>query len=791
MILALLFVFIPYEVKAETDTGYYYQNLHVEVEVNEAREYKIIEYMDVYFEEDMHGIIRSIPTYSNVEKYTIEDIFLKGAEYEVNNEYSNIEIKIGSADKLVNGLQHYELHYTIKHYQDYDETHDYMYLNVLGDDYDTYIENFSSTITFAPSLQIEDYTITSGPYSSKDNLYVDGKIEDQVITLQNNQRIPSYRAVTIQVQLPQGAFSQAPEYKFPYVINDAKIDMVITDELIYHIKQEYTVTSSLDTYMYIDFDIDDSYERGIYSDVMVKANCEYYASDGYASFRLKQGFPQTFSIEYTMRPKSLKAKTEYYFVTGYDDTKVEHLEINLEAPIIPDYTLRYNRSGDTMNPERYELKETSTTMHLESKGTIQAGEQVSLKMSFPEGTFYRPLDTQYKITTILAVVLGIIAIIMKLSFGNKHHLIAPVTFYPPNNMNSAEVGYVYDDVCSNEDITSLLFLWASKGYLKIHQATKTTYSFERMRDITIGEVPIYEHELFNATFAYGEGNVVDKNDLKGAYYQDVNRAIKAIKKKYSKSDALYSKSINVTKYILAALSLGILLFMITYPRSFKYGYLAGLVIALIENVFLIASVGMLLILLPSMKKWNVLGRISGIVGLGCLIGVSLLINRMYLDGHVVIILGTMFLCIFDFIVFLSLRKFSSYGAELKGQILGFKEFLVKAEKEQLEALLNEDPEYYYHILPYAQSLGVTKLWRKKFKDLTMPPPSYYDGVDVSYVAFNRMCDTVSRSYSSAMNNPKSSSSSSDGSSGYSGGGGGFSGGGSSGGGSGGGGSRGW
>ena len=49
-----------------------------------------------------------------------------------------------------------------------------------------------------------------------------------------------------------------------------------------------------------------------------------------------------------------------------------------------------------------------------------------------------------------------------------------------------------------------------------------------------------------------------------------------------------------------------------------------------------------------------------------------------------------------------------------------------AEKERLEALLEDDPYYFYNTLPYAQVLGVTKKWIDKFDGISMKQPDYYD-----------------------------------------------------------------
>ena len=40
-------------------------------------------------------------------------------------------------------------------------------------------------------------------------------------------------------------------------------------------------------------------------------------------------------------------------------------------------------------------------------------------------------------------------------------------------------------------------------------------------------------------------------------------------------------------------------------------------------------------------------------------------------------------------------------------------------------LINDDPNYFYDVLPYAQVLNVTNTWTDKFKDITLIPPSWY------------------------------------------------------------------
>ena len=125
-------------------------------------------------------------------------------------------------------------------------------------------------------------------------------------------------------------------------------------------------------------------------------------------------------------------------------------------------------------------------------------------------------------------------------------------------------------------------------------------------------------------------------------------------------------------------------------------------------------------------------------------------------------------------------KRTSYGNELLGKIKGFRNFLEIVEKDKLEAMVMENPNYFYDILPYTYVLGISEKWIEKFEKISLQPPSWYDSsTGFSVAAFGKFINTTMSQAQIAMTS--SPSGSSDGSSG----------GGSSGGGSGGGGGGSW
>ena len=116
-------------------------------------------------------------------------------------------------------------------------------------------------------------------------------------------------------------------------------------------------------------------------------------------------------------------------------------------------------------------------------------------------------------------------------------------------------------------------------------------------------------------------------------------------------------------------------------------------------------------------------------------------------------------------------KRSKYGNEILGKTRGFKRFLKTAEKPQLEALVNKNPEYFYDILPYTYALGVSKKWMKQFETIGLKAPNWYAGYsEFNMYEFNNSMRTTMRTAQSAMtSNQNTSSTSSDSGGGFSGG----------------------
>ena len=608
-----IFNFMPYI--AHADDGYYIKHMDVQVKANDKREFKIRETLKVYFNEEKHGIIRKIPKEGFLENYKITDVSVEGDPFEENDE-ENLELKIGDKYKTIKGDKTYVINYTLKFYDDKQEDGDYIYLNVLGTEWDTYIESFTSTITYPKNATLQKITITDGEYGSKISNYVNYTTNKNQINIKSKSVIPSYCGVTVNAKLNQGAFKNAPIKIYPFI---------------------------------------------------------------------------------------------------------------------------------------------------------------------------------YYISMIVSLIILVLLIFIYIKDKDKEPFISVVEFYPPKDLNSADVAYAYNQVVSNRDVVSLLYYWASDNHIKITINNDNSFKLEKTNELD-DKHKEYEKTLFEDIFSTGDGKCVTDKDFKDVTIKSINSSKTHIENYFKNERELVDRS-SVKKARLIGLlpSISILLAFI-YSGIFSYNLKSSLkasgiliVLLLIYNTLLISSSK------TNSKdryisKYKILLIIGKIFLLAFYICISFFVlNYINLFDFIVLksrelpaslITLTFLVSIIGVLLSSLMIKRSSYGKDILAQIEGFRDFMEVAEKERLEALLEDDPYYFYNTLPYAQVLCVTKKWIDKFDGILMKQPDYYDTyypINKLDISLNNITSTVSQSAQS----PSSSSSSGGFSSGGSSGGGGGGGGGSS------------
>lgn len=362
------------------------------------------------------------------------------------------------------------------------------------------------------------------------------------------------------------------------------------------------------------------------------------------------------------------------------------------------------------------------------KSVIEPETALTIRLTLPDKYFtfnYALYYTKVALIAFFPFAALLFVAIMFLIFGRDSKPVQTVEFYPPDGINSAQANLWYHGTADNDGIISLLIYLADKGYIGIRQSSgnKKYFTIEKLKDYDGTDQN--EREFISGLFPNCE-KVTSTANLKNHFYLTVNSIKGDLNSKKSRSEIFNSKTIAIKKaaYIVIALCAAIGAFFIHIADGGTFDF----------EVPILISIGAGLIFSAA----------------------ALILNKFMLQR-------------------------TQKGKEYLGKLRGFRQFLESAEKDKLEALVKENPQYFYNILPYTYALGVSDVWMKKFKSIAMEPPRWYytDSRDMvfDYIIFSSFMNNAMNSASSNMTSQPQSSGSSSGGGGFIGGGGGFAGGG--------------
>lgn len=350
-------------------------------------------------------------------------------------------------------------------------------------------------------------------------------------------------------------------------------------------------------------------------------------------------------------------------------------------------------------------------------------EGVTFDLYFAKGAIKNYSDFTPYYFVLGGVVILLLLIAVKFAAFNNSILTPVVNFEAPKKMDPLLMGKLIDNKVNSEDISAMIFYWADKGYLKINLDDKNDPTLIRIVQNLPEKCPKYEQLMFARLF--GRDDVIAISQLKYSFYKTVEKVTAMVN---AATKGLYS-SVSIGVSIIFALLGGLLL------------GIAPLVLAMTQISSTYVTIAPFLSLLPGLilyafsesvkynslklqkKKMLLFGL--GIVGIAvvfCLL-YTVLVPSVIFGGYLPKAVLCAVSCIIIVTSVLIISRTQSYTQKLN-EIVGFRKFIQLAEKDRLETMLEEDPQFYYHVLPYAQVLGVSDKWEEKFADLTVQPPQW-------------------------------------------------------------------
>lgn len=406
--------------------------------------------------------------------------------------------------------------------------------------------------------------------------------------------------------------------------------------------------------------------------------------------------------------------------------------------------------GTENNAQELEFEKTADggkTVLDVKKITLKNNEGITVDMKFESGALSAYFDfTPYWFVIAVAALIAV-AVLLRLFAFNKNALTPVVNYEAPDKMDPLLMGKLIDGKVDGTDVTAMIYYWACKGYLKINLDEKNNPTLIRVVQTLPAGSPEYEQTLFYGLFAAGD--TVKPSQLRNKFYRVADKAKAQLN---AGVKGLYDKvsvTVSVILAALAAVITGLAPFAFALTVSTKYIFFPAF-IALVP-AFIIYR-------LTYDAKRNAYKlskrRLALQCGVAAAVGVGFTaLYVMFIPSCLIAVTPKLLIALAGSALAgastLTVSRTKEYNVKL-GEIVGFKDFIRLTEKDRIEKMLEDDPQFFYRVLPYAQALGVTDVWENKFADLTVQPPDWLTGnVATTAVRFH-VINSVLRSSADKM-----------------------------------------
>ena len=444
-----------------------------------------------------------------------------------------------------------------------------------------------------------------------------------------------------------------------------------------------------------------------------------------------------YSYDFRLRDLGLDGIELFYMNlvgTGWElpITEVEY-KIILPKGWPQDIFLYQGPQGSTQTIETYSIDQNvlyGTASNLMPKEGLTIYTQLSDDGSY--FNFVKPKD--YSLSIVLgSLVLMVAMFLLFQKVGKDRPLMITPQFGPIPGLSSSQIGYIMDGKVTPSDMVSVIVEWAYKGYLRIYDNEKPALvKLEKLKPI-----PETENEadkaLFNSIF-FEKGSITIE-ELQEFIHEKLHQAGNMIIDSFESNpeNRIFEVKSFSTKLVLGIIGLSPFLILTVHQLNLN-GAMNDSTSGLIFFLVIYAAV-LLLLWIKLIERWFTLKSDPKltVIGFGVLtlifysIGVFTVTAQM-LSGVTLFLIKSLLVIVASSLTVafsLVMDRRSQRGTDLYGQIIGLKNFIEAAEKDRIITLVEEDPSYFYKLLPYAYLLGITDAWISKFRSLAIPQPNWF------------------------------------------------------------------
>lgn len=509
---------------------------------------------------------------------------------------------------------------------------------------------------------------------------------------------------------------------------------------------------------------------------------------GDANYTLPIG-NHTYEIDYTydmgFDPYDNFDEFIFHAFGDYWGTEIKNASITINLPKTFDsqnkikFFADKHRNQDITTYVNYYV--SGNTIYANLSSNYRLNSALTIDVELPDGYFVGG-SNNYGITSLLLCVICILFAVITFILWKKHgkdlyKVPETVEFYPPEKLDAAEIGYLYKKDTGRKLSIALIIELASKGFIKIiESADKKTQIIAKSNTTDVNkyikrEIKIVKLKNYKVRFLDTPSKATKLTEIMKKYFpNNVNENVVTsdFDKFYENSKYLIDNgyiriaSDNISQYSQEQLDA---IKKELFLNEFKDKPIMSTNEEIVYNNLFEDSDETILSENHSFyKTFSEIGenvrnsfddkindltayRYMLIASLGFLI-CTILLGLSYckfedLNPKFNIIYTIAFVSnIVTFVFAILMKRKNSYGEQIKSKINGFKNYIELAEKNQIEMLVEQNPNYFYDILPYAYVLDVSKKWVEKFENIPVPTNDMgnfdYHNID----SLNHLSDSV-------------------------------------------------
>lgn len=463
----------------------------------------------------------------------------------------------------------------------------------------------------------------------------------------------------------------------------------------------------------------------------------------------------------------------YWNVTGNDWTfPIERAEAEVQ---LPEGGTILQKSGYTgvlgaRGKDFVVASETETAIRFATTRTLNPGEGFTIAVAWPKGVVAAPAaaekagyflkDNALMLISIAGMALLLIYYVaawFKVGRDPERGTVIPL-FEPPTDFTPAAARYVMEMGYDDKVLASAIVNMAVKGYLKIVEEKKKTFSLVRTeKDASVlssREKKIADH-LFGAS---------DRIELKNKNHVKIGKAVKAFKTglKLDFEKAYFATN---RKYFIP----GAVITVLT---------LAGMALSSLDNPgagfmglwLTIWTIGCTALFFRIKNTWKA-ARGGGITTKGSALFITLFGIPFFLGEIVGVglfaaqtsvraVVALLTMALLNLLFYHLLKAPTLLGRRIMDRIEGFKQYLSTAEAHRFRVLHppEKTPELFEKYLPYALALDVEHEWSEQFSDVLAAAgkdgqaysPAWYSGRSFSDLGTSGFASNLGSAFSGAV-----------------------------------------